>query len=340
MSENGNDTIGQKFGQAIARLIEGGLPRLLLSKPVQEAIGRLVYAASDIPTAKLEQWAQNVRNDTAAQKQFTEAIILKAKAIALDDPALIERGLGRWTRQLGRRQSARENVAARTLMSLSEADIPEGTEAPSEEFMGLFEDIAEKASSDELADLLARILAGEIRKPRSVSRRTLQVAAILDAEIVGALNMIRPYLFSSNWVHVPPSKSEEWRGPLALLNSVSIVNALGPRTLTESGKSQAVLIFRDEVLLIDCKPALITWFVDGVNLTPIGIELVSVFPFSDEISIEHVGHGFREHHQFVQRVQIGSLSEDGSTIDMNSVRDLDSQDAPGINLSRTASKIV
>jgi len=73
--------------------------------------------------------------------------------------------------------------------------------------MGLFEDVAEKASSEELADLLARILAGEIRRPKSVSRRTLQVASILDAEIVAALNTIRPWLFSSNWLYVPPSKS-------------------------------------------------------------------------------------------------------------------------------------
>lgn len=54
MDEDSGDTAGQTLGQVIARIAEGGLPALLLSRPVQQAIGRLVYAASDIPIAKLQ----------------------------------------------------------------------------------------------------------------------------------------------------------------------------------------------------------------------------------------------------------------------------------------------
>jgi hypothetical protein len=325
MDDGSHDTSGQSFGQGVAHFFDGGLPRLLLSKPIQQAIGRLIYAAADIPTAKLQQWAQNIRSDTAVQTELTTAIALKAKAVATEDPALIDRAVERWTRQLGKRQSARESVAARTLALLAETGIPPEAEAPSEEFMGLFEDVAEKASSEELADLLARILAGEIRKPRSVSRRTLQIAAILDAEIVNALNTIRPYLFASNWVHVPPGKVEGWRSPLALLSSVSIVNEPGPRALTGRGQGRAALVFGQEVLVVDFRVAINTWFVQGVNLTPIGLELVSVFPLSNEISIDDVGQGLREHHQFVLKVQIGTMSKDGKEVDISSLRNLASR---------------
>jgi len=235
---------------------------------------------------------------------------------------LIDRGLENWTRQLGRKQKAREDVAARTLLLLSEGDLSSQSEAPSEEFMGLFEDVAEKASSEELADLLARILAGEIRRPKSVSRRTLQVASILDAEIVAALNTIRPWLFSSNWLYVPPSKSEEWRYLIGLLASVSIVNESGSRILTGRKEDVGRLIVGKHALIVSCKPSIANWLVHGVNLTPIGVELASVMPPAAEVSGEEIGQSLFEHHEFVQRVWIGSLTEDGQSVREDSLQEL------------------
>src|SRR6185437_10933084 len=100
----------------------------------------------------------------------------------------------------------REDIAVRALDVLAEVELAANAAAPSEDFMRVFEDICEKVSSDDLTDLMARILAGEIRKPGSVSRRTLQVVAVLDHEIVGALNELKPYLLDPGWVHIPPSR--------------------------------------------------------------------------------------------------------------------------------------
>lgn len=111
--------------------------------------------------------------------------------VAANNPALIERGVERWTRQLGARQRARENIAFSTLGVLAEDEIPPGSAAPSEDFMTMFEDMAEKVSSAGMTDLMARILAGEIRKPGSVSRRILAILPLLDQEIVFALAAVR-----------------------------------------------------------------------------------------------------------------------------------------------------
>jgi Protein of unknown function (DUF2806) len=196
----------ETFVRALERITDGGLLRLLVSKPVQQAIGRLISGAADVPVAHLEKWSQSVRSDTTAQKQITSAIASAARAVAPKDPELVDRALGRWTQQLQARQKTREGIAIRTLNVLADDEAAGEDVAPSEDFMRMFEDIAEKVSSDELADLMARILAGEIRKPGSVPRRTLQVVAVLDQEIVGVLNDLKPYLMGDpGWVHVPPS---------------------------------------------------------------------------------------------------------------------------------------
>ena len=89
------------FGQSLERIAEGGLLRLIASKPLQQAIGRLIYGVVDVPVAKLEQWAQAIRSDTAARKQVTSAVATKARAQALGDPTLIDRAVDRWTTKLG-----------------------------------------------------------------------------------------------------------------------------------------------------------------------------------------------------------------------------------------------
>src|ERR1019366_4286769 len=165
----------ETFGQSLRHAAEGGLLRLIAGKPLEQAIGRLISGAVDVPVAYLERWSQGVRSDTDARKEISSALASAASALAAENPELVDRGLVRWTHKIASTQRVREDIALRTLSIFAQNPESEETAAPSEDFMRMFEDIAERASSDELTDLMARILAGEIRKPGSVSRRTLQV---------------------------------------------------------------------------------------------------------------------------------------------------------------------
>jgi hypothetical protein len=217
------DTSSPKGWMEIAEEVaEGGLLRLVASKPVQQAMGRLVSGAADVPVAYLEGWAQRVRSDTLARKQITSAIAGTAKALAAADNDLAKAGLDRWTNKLKVRQRSVDEVATRTIGVLAEEEIPSEAAAPEEDFMRMFEDIAERASSENLADLLARIFAGEIRKPHSVSLGTLQVVTVMDQKIVAALNEIAPFCLDNGWLHMPPSLAQKWDGIFSLLNSVAI----------------------------------------------------------------------------------------------------------------------
>ena len=312
----------ETFGQALERIAEGGLLRLLAGKPIQQAIGRLISGVADVPAAYFERWSQGVRSDTAAQKQITSAIATAARAAAVKDPELIDRGLERWTRQLGAQQRTREDIAVRTLNVLAEGETPEEAAAPTEDFMRMFEDIAEKVSSAELVDLMARILAGEIRKPGSVSRRTLAVVAVLDREIVGALAELMPYLLDGGWVHVPPDGQEKWRERFSLLGSVSISSEIGPRVLRFDADRRCAVRIGNDVVVLTVKPVVLrTWFVDGAHLTPIGRELVSALPLLADTKLREVALSFKEYH-FVEKVEIGSVSEVGGQLDVAGLQEV------------------
>lgn len=321
MPDENEAEAGSTFGDSLERIAEGGLLRLIVSKPIQQSIGRLIYAASDVPTAKLEQWAQGIRSDTAATKLITGGIATKVKALAIDDQDLVDRGIERWTRKLATGQRRRESVAIRTLSVLAEDDLPPETAPPSEEFMGMFEDIAEKASSDDLADLMARILAGEIRQPRSVSRRTLQVVSILDREIVETIHSVAPYLLWPDWVHIPPSQRTLWRERFELLSSVSISSEISPRMLEFDEHDQCGMLSGKSSIVVSGKTSKGSRFIDGANLTPIGRELMSVLPFMGEEAVEDIALGFKEY-PFISRVEIGEATgrrEDQYGINMRPV---------------------
>jgi hypothetical protein len=286
---------------------EGGLLRLVASKPVQETIGRLVAGAADVPTAYLEGWAQRVRSETLARKQITSAVAKSAKALAATDNDLAIAGLDRWTNKLRVRQHSIDEVATRTIGVLAEEEIPPEAAAPEEDFMRMFEDLAEHASSENVADLLARILAGEIRKPHSVSLRTLQVVTVMDQKIVAAVNEIAPFFLDNGWLHIPPSLARKWDGIFSLLNAVAITTRSEPHGLKfdDSGR----LGWRQGgrgIVVSSPRSIKFGLMVGGAALTPIGEELLSILPFDRGSKIEEIGAGFKEVRQ-IEDVYIGDV---------------------------------
>jgi hypothetical protein len=297
----------------IEKLFDGGLPQLLLSRPVQRALGRLVAGITDVPAAHFERWSSRIRNDTAAEQAITSAIAAAARRQVGRNEELIARGLQRWTSQLAERQSTREEIAQRTLDILQEERLPDDQPPPSEPFMRLFEDIAEKAASPDLADLMARILAGEIRKPGTISRRTLQITAVLDQEIISALYKIHPLVIDNNFIHIPDNQAAELLSDFALLSSISITNDVGLRSLSFDDRNLCRLRVKKQMIIIKARPSYRSGLCDGVNLTPIGQELISALPLPGESQAESIATGFKLR-EFVEKIEIADIDESGDEL--------------------------
>ncbi|CAN7309728.1 DUF2806 domain-containing protein [Pararhizobium sp. LjRoot238] len=166
---------------ALAGVAEGGLPQLIAG-PAGKAISRLVGAAVEIPAAWLEQKAQTIRDETEARSKVMQVLSEKAAELGIQDERLLGRGLDNLLGRAFREQENREAVAVKVVEQLSEEPAQPGSEGPSDDWLNVFEQHAAKASSEELRETWARVLAGEIRKPNAFSLKTLQFLSVLDKE--------------------------------------------------------------------------------------------------------------------------------------------------------------
>ncbi len=160
------------------------LPQVLLG-PAGAALSRLIGKATDIPAAKLESHAQKIKDETAARSTVTKAIAQAVAKQAVKDPAIMNRAMESFVVKEFRKQENKEAVAKKTAELLAEAPPPtdEKPAEPESDWMNVFELHAENASTERMREMWARVLAGEIRKPRSFSLKTLGFIAQLDQEV-------------------------------------------------------------------------------------------------------------------------------------------------------------
>lgn len=209
-----------------------------------------------------------------------------------------------------KKQATRENIARKTLEHLAGGDVSEEASRPSEDFMRSFEGVAEKASSEELQDMMARILAGEIRKPGSVSRIALSIADVLDKNIIESMLFIKPYLISNNWVCMDSLSNDQFRFHVNLLSSVRITTESGPRDFGFFEAGYAVHAYANGAILINLKDKQrafkFTPQADGFNLSIPGRELMSLVPDQNAVSIEGIAENYRKN-EFIGDILVGII---------------------------------
>lgn len=184
---------------SIAQVLEGGLPQLLLG-PAGKALSRLIGAAVEIPAGLLDEQAQKIKDRTEARSKVMQSIAAKAAELAVADPAVMERGLHSLLGKAYREQENREDVAKKAAEHLQADPPPADSEGPSDDWMNVFEDRAAKASSEDLRELLSRILAGEVRRPGSFSLSTMHLISILDQPTAQKLAKLAPYVWDGSTV--------------------------------------------------------------------------------------------------------------------------------------------
>jgi len=311
------------FLDKLGKAAEGGLLRLLTGKVVEQALGRLISGVFSVPTAYLEHWAQRKRNDTLAEGRIAASIASKVESTVVKDKDIIQRGTERWTEKILGRQRSVEDVAVRTLdVLVSEGELPPEAAAPAEDFMRTFEDMAERATTAAVADLLARVLAGEIRKPGSVSRRTLRVVEVIDQDVAEALKETLPYMIDGGLIVPPANNDVAWRARLALLSSLSIIPdvALNYFEPDETGR-KAFLMGENGIVVTAPRGAKFGVAFGGVYLTPIGQEIAALLPWTKERRVDEVALAFLEV-RMVDKVEIGDTVIQSGSVRIINLRDV------------------
>ncbi|MBF0851453.1 DUF2806 domain-containing protein [Gluconobacter sp. R75690] len=285
---------------------------LWASRPVREAISRLICGSLEIP----EAWLRNKKLSIDAQGLSEQAVLKgfseKVTETTLSSESIKGRAEHYALTVIEKKQKTRENISQKTLEYLAEGEPTDEASAPSEDFMRSFEAVAEKTSSDELQDMMARILAGEIRKPNSISRATLAVADILDKEIIESMIFIKPYIINKIWVCADACDFNELRFHANLLSSVRITNEIGPHKHGFNEEGYAVLQYQSGAIYLELKDKSrarkFTPFTDGFNITRIGSELISILPDINEVKIEEIANSYSKN-KYIENVSVGDVVE-------------------------------
>ncbi|HEX8485209.1 DUF2806 domain-containing protein [Sphingomonas sp.] len=140
---------------------------------------------------------QNVRENLDTIEGRSRVNMMLAEEVgrqALTDPEQIERAKARFLGDTFRKQENVEAVATAAAVKIeAQADAEtEGkpAEEPSADFMNAFTHEAENASSEQLRDRLAAILAGEIKRPGTFSKSVLRLAGEIDQQSLAQFHKV------------------------------------------------------------------------------------------------------------------------------------------------------
>lgn len=320
---SGNDLVPGKPGR-LTSLIEGGALGAVLGKPTADAIGRLVGGLTDIPAAGLENIAQRIRDDTEARSEVSRALAKAAAQRAVADPAIVDRATMRWANQRLRQQENIEAVAAKAVEYMQEDPPVADSPGPSIDFMNYFETSAERASSDDMRDLFARILAGECRKPGSFSLGALQTLSVMDQQLARAVTAVRSWVIDDEFILFSGAFT---KGPL--LNTIYLLvdfgllrvgmlqrdGTIGP----EGGFGFAV---GSKAFVVRGEPNSV-FKLDVALLTPVGGQIMSlVTPEPDPEGLLLIGERLKAT-RGVTRVQLGDVvGRTGGLLHYTNLRDV------------------
>jgi hypothetical protein len=283
MSDSPSNELSPALGNAL-----GGVPKALVPSTLK-ALDRLVGGAIDIPAAWLAQKKAKIDAQTEAFKAVETAIAKAAATEAGADPEIVSRAVEVLVRKSYREQRNREAVAAATVKELAAAKAPgepkeepkEPPPPPDEEWLNVFEQYAERASTERTQRLWGRVLAGEIRRPGHYSMRTLRfLSEFSQQDAVKFAEFAQSAFGDCAPMELVKAPEDRDIRPLAHLEAAGLIHGATiagglELTLTLSDSGLGVLSEGNLGIILRGEPkSKITDRVAG--LTPLGQELLSL----------------------------------------------------------------
>jgi hypothetical protein len=285
----------------------------IVAGPAGKAISRLIGASADIPAAGIERVVQGIRNKTAAKQKISEALADAAAKMVVADQDLVHRAADSFLAKELRRQSNKEAVAQKVLEHLGSAqDQPSisNSEDVEEDWLNVFERYAEDASSERLQDLWGRILAGQIRNPRTFSLSTLRFVSELDQQTASLFEAVSDSIFNGDMI--PKTKVESLKSRLQLAEAGLISGAAGGLvTKITCGENGAFMMYRRHAVRVIAKEGTLIG-IPAMPLTRVGKEIYSILSPVDSLERAKQLAELVRNIDAVERILYGPLSVDHS----------------------------
>ena len=244
------------------------------------ALDRLLGSALDIPTAILESIAVRTR---AQSKQDLKLLAVRGETDLIKYQQEFSRGVSNdmMARHIGKTAN-KKRISEKAIEFLLQADAPE--EAPDgdpeleEDWLNCFEDYAENASSERLQTLWARVLAGEIRQPRSFSLATLRFLAEVDQEIAELFERETKHWIDGGFVLMPEDLRGQRLLEITFLEEVGLLQevSMGFQS-SRKPNDEGIVFFREGnyALLLKSNSNI---SIQAIRITRIGREIIRILP--------------------------------------------------------------
>lgn len=154
-----------------------------IKKSLWKSMGRLITGLVDVPVAYLEAKVQKIKSEADGLSLVTTSAAKSAAKEFGADRTLVNRSVNYFGSKLLREQINRESILEQAANELKNDPPKEDSkEEIDEDWLEMFARIAETKSNKDVQLFLAKILAGEIRKPGSFSAKTIQILSTLDQD--------------------------------------------------------------------------------------------------------------------------------------------------------------
>jgi Protein of unknown function (DUF2806) len=212
-----NDLTPTNGPSSIQSFIEKlNLPEMVAG-PAGRAISRLVAGVFEIPAAYLDQFAQAIKSKTEAKQLVAKEVATVAAKLAANDTDIVARAAHNLLAKEYRYQKNKEAIARKTVEILEQdaaqnagakpaQPTPDAASSPpevEEDWLNVFEKYAQDASSDRMQELWAQVLAGEIRRPKTFSLKTLRFLSELDQETARLFEKYLPLVCNGSFLPTP-----------------------------------------------------------------------------------------------------------------------------------------
>lgn len=182
-----NPEVGSEITRSLADVVSGidGIPLPpVVKKSFWKALSTLIAGVVDLPAAWLESKSQAIRDDTTGKSLITTEAAKAASKRFSSDEQLIQRSVEHFGERILKEQKNREAIAQATLKELGSSLPNKDTDQEiDEDWLDMFSRISEKRSNQDMQLYLAKLLAGEIKKPGSFDPSTVEVLAKLTPAI-------------------------------------------------------------------------------------------------------------------------------------------------------------
>ena len=274
-----------------ARITDSGLSANAKSRAIA-AFDRLLGSLIDVPASKMESYASRIRARSRLETAVFDAAVERLAGTVdshADAARLIDELVASQMHLLANKRDVAQRAADYLALPGPERKSdPESDAADVDpDWLNYFGAYAEKASSEKVRDLWARVLAGEVRHPGSFSLTTLRLLAELDQQMASWFQEEAEFRIMGKYILHP----EDFRGKrldrMVFLEQVGLVHHVSPigglvHTFDPGSQGFALVLEGDLCLRIHLDKAV---KLGVIPITRVGKEIATILPSVDPRSV-------------------------------------------------------